>query len=103
IERIKVLLPITSDGRPDYLFMEACVKKYESHKIKKYKNYIIDRIKKIEIFKKVKPLDEKKWVEFELENIFIIKSGKRLTKADMKVGNTPFIGATDSNNGITEF
>ena len=34
-----------------------------------------------------------------------ISAGKRLTKADMQIGNRPFIGATDSfiNNGITEW
>ena len=32
-----------------------------------------------------------------------ISPGKRLTKSDMIVGNKPFIGATDSNNGVTAF
>lgn len=48
-------------------------------------------------------LENKEWKEFFIEDIFKIKSGKRLTKADMKDGKMPFIGATDSNNGITEF
>ena len=33
----------------------------------------------------------------------MISPGKRLTKADMKPGKRPFIGATESNNGITNF
>ncbi len=41
------------------------------------------------------------WKEFCISDIFTIESGKRLTKADMIEGNKPFIGATDSNNGIT--
>ena len=48
-------------------------------------------------------LTNREWKEFFIEDIFKIKSGKRLTKADMVSGNIPFIGATDSNNGITEF
>src|SRR5690606_21732436 len=48
-------------------------------------------------------LTNRDWKEFFIEDIFKIKSGKRLTKADMVSGNIPFIGATDSNNGITEF
>ncbi|MGB6084894.1 restriction endonuclease subunit S [Moheibacter sp.] len=48
-------------------------------------------------------LTNRVWKEFFIEDIFKIKSGKRLTKADMVSGNIPFIGATDSNNGITEF
>jgi hypothetical protein len=48
-------------------------------------------------------LKNREWKEFFIENIFNIRSGKRLTKAEMKRGNIPFIGATDSNNGITEW
>ncbi len=43
------------------------------------------------------------WKEFFIEDIFDIKSGIRLTKADQVSGEIAFIGATDSNNGITEF
>jgi len=43
------------------------------------------------------------WKEFSIEEIFQIKPGKRLTKSSMKKGTRPFIGASDSNNGITGF
>jgi len=42
-----------------------------------------------------------KWKSFTLDELFEIKKGKRLTKANMTEGNTPFIGSTDSNNGLT--
>ena len=48
-------------------------------------------------------LKDRDWLPFPLNNIFVIKAGKRLTKADMSHGKRPFIGATDSNNGITNF
>ena len=48
-------------------------------------------------------LTNREWREFFIEDIFKIQSGKRLTKSDMVSGNIPFIGATDSNNGVTEF
>jgi len=48
-------------------------------------------------------LNDRDWCPFPLNSIFTIKPGKRLTKADMNKGNRPFIGATDSNNGITNF
>ena len=51
----------------------------------------------------VPPLDAKPWKEFFIRDIFDISSGKRLTKAEMIAGNTPFIGASDSNNGVTAF
>lgn len=40
------------------------------------------------------------WKEFEMERLFDIKKGKRLTAADQEEGDTNYIGAIDSNNGI---
>lgn len=39
--------------------------------------------------------------EFEADELFEIKKGKRLTKADMKPGDINFIGSASSNNGVT--
>lgn len=39
---------------------------------------------------------------FRLDEIFDIKKGKRLTKANMSPGITPFIAAIDKNNGIRQ-
>lgn len=55
--------------------------------------------------KKVSPRDfpepEGGYRDFKIGNLFAIKKGKRLTKADMIPGDIIFIGATDSNNGKT--
>ncbi len=48
-------------------------------------------------------LADRKWEAFAVEDIFDIKTGKRLTTADMDTGNLPFIGATELNNGITNW
>ena len=47
--------------------------------------------------------DKVEWKECFWDEICNIKSGVRLTKANMNEGKMPFIGATDSNNGITNF
>lgn len=41
------------------------------------------------------------WQPFGLSNMFSLRKGKRLTKANMTIGNIPFIGSADSKNGIT--
>ncbi len=43
------------------------------------------------------------WQGFELQQLFEIRKGKRLTKARMRPGTTPFIGAIDNSNGVTAF
>ena len=41
------------------------------------------------------------FAKFKASDLFEIKKGKRLTKADMLPGNIPFIGASADNNGVT--
>lgn len=41
------------------------------------------------------------WFEIGDNRLFEIKKGKRLTKADMIDGDIPYIGAIDSNNGVS--
>lgn len=41
------------------------------------------------------------WFDFKFSDLFVLKKGKRLTKADMLEGSINYVGATDSNNGIT--
>lgn len=48
-------------------------------------------------------LNIESWTSFRLGDIFDIKKGKRLTSEDQTIGNTPYIGAIDSNNGIANY
>jgi hypothetical protein len=53
------------------------------------------------VFDKKVSLNTERWKWFRYDKIFNIKKGNRLTKADMIEGDINYIGATDSNNGIT--
>ncbi|MRX38345.1 hypothetical protein GJU43_03595 [Flavobacterium sp. LC2016-23] len=103
IQREKILLPVNSKGKPDYAFMEKYIEFKMHEKNKQIENYITKKLEQVKDFKEVETLNEKEWGEFFIEDVFNIKAGKRLTKADMFKGETPFIGASDSNNGITNF
>lgn len=48
-----------------------------------------------------KKVDTRGWASFALGALFNIVKGKRLTKAEMKSGETPFIGSSALNNGCT--
>lgn len=43
------------------------------------------------------------WQEFVLGELFDIRKGARLTKADQVPGDTPYIGAIDRNNGVSNY
>jgi len=49
------------------------------------------------------PLDTAAWRSFYLSTLFNIRKGKRLTKADMTVGQVPFVGAIEKNNGVRQY
>ncbi|SEL90046.1 Type I restriction modification DNA specificity domain-containing protein [Colwellia chukchiensis] len=43
------------------------------------------------------------WKEFSVSELFELKKGESLTKKEMIEGNTPYIGASERNNGLTHF
>lgn len=94
LTRQKLLIPVTFEGKPDWSYMEQ---------------YIVNIMDTIEVpeLEPIKPsninLHSVKWQEFKISDVMNVLSGVRLTSSDMKQGNIPFIGASDSNNGITNW
>lgn len=43
------------------------------------------------------------WKKFLIGEVFDVKKGSRITRLDQRPGATPFIGAIDSNNGLSTF
>ena len=91
-------MPVNEKGLPDFEYMEKYIALREQKLIQQY----LERISPPNV-SEIPPLENKIWNEFFIEDIFEIKPGKRLTKDKMTTGETPFIGASDSNNGITQF
>ena len=102
IKRQKIMLPITKEGEPDYKFMSQFMKNIEKQQIEKYKRYIDQRKSQLK-YKEIESLNNKEWGEFYIKDLFNILPGKRLTKNNMIEGETPFIGSTSLNNGITNY
>lgn len=94
LKRKKIMLPVNQNNEPDFDWMESFIKTKYNKKLNESK-----------IFRKntTSTINKTMWSEFKFEDVFDIKGGKRLTKNSFIKGNTPFIGATDSNNGITAF
>ena len=96
LKNLKIMLPI-KDKEPDWDYIDTYISNIISETEKKIKFTSHDMVDD------TRTLEDLTWRQFKMDDVFIIESGVRLTKADMKPGNIPFIGASDSNNGITTF
>jgi hypothetical protein len=96
----KIMLPINNANLPDWVSIEEFIKSFPV--LKDYDLNDTSSIKKIFKNSDLK-LDTENWKPYRLDELFTLKKGKRLTKANMIKGNVPFIGSIDSNNGYREF
>lgn len=97
LRKTPIYLPVKNDGTPDWTFMEE----YVQIKLNQIKNtYQSPNQHEISDFR---GLDEVEWSEYFIDDIIVVSSGVRLTKDDQIEGKFPFIGASDSRNGITAY
>lgn len=108
LKRDIIMLPVTSDGKIDYGFMESFVKKIESQKIHAYKEYAKKRLVETQLpaSTKIEKLEDKEWREFEIKSLFsrfVQGKSKGLNHLSEENGYTPYLGATNRNNGVLTF
>ena len=84
----ELYLPTTPSGEPDWQYMEDFMGGLHCEPI-------TTSVKSSHL-----PLETEKWGEFRIGDLFDVRKGKRLTSEDQTEGNTPYVGAIDSNNGI---
>lgn len=89
-----VLLPSDEYGLPDWQWMESYIDSLHSEPLTT-SNAVKPRL-----------FDTRVWKWFKLggdDGLFDIRKGKRLTSDDQTDGSTPYIGAIDSNNGVSNY
>ena len=104
--RTSIKLPIGSDGKPDFAFMEQYMKAIEKKLLKRYQQYLTDTKRNDLIDKKSTRVGKIEWKEFSINDIFQISATKSsIDKKNLEggCGNIPYITRTDKNNGIDSF
>ncbi|MCY6384583.1 restriction endonuclease subunit S, partial [Actinobacillus pleuropneumoniae] len=102
LPKVKILLPVNSDDKPDWQFMEDFVKQKEQ----KQKADLIEYYsqKALNLMLLSGGLKNIEWREFFISDIFTkIQRGKRLTKGNQQGGDMPYVSSTASNNGVDNF
>lgn len=90
---LKLRLPVTADGKPDWKWMESYIDSLHS--------------KPLTTGNMAKPIahsfDTSAWRTFTYPEVFDIRKGFYNKKPDhTEHGDIPFLGAVDGNNGVTE-
>ncbi len=102
--RQKLILPVTDSGEPDYGYMAEYTRRMREKLLTKYKEYAEKRIAELGEEVEIPALSEKVWKSFAMNDVFTIGHGFYNKKPPMyEDGDIPFIGATDSHNGVTGF
>ena len=91
---LTVTLPCTREGEPDWAYMDEYMSAVMGESGASLEN--MGRVEK-----EFHPANASDWRQFSIGSLFEIEKGTRLTRAAMIEGDTPFIGATLENNGIT--
>lgn len=93
-----IKLPVDSFGNPDWLYMENFIKSLWENSIPNLKE-----IRKPKNIVKVDLIPIEQWKEFKYKQLFSIERGRGPRINNAELGDTPFITATESNNGLTSF
>ncbi|OFO55286.1 restriction endonuclease subunit S [Nosocomiicoccus sp. HMSC059G07] len=105
LNRMKIMFPI-KNNEIDWEYMSNKVKELFNNKFKSLLNSLnndLDEYNALIIQCQNKVDFNESYQEYFMDEIVNIKSGTRLTRANMIKGNTPFVGATERNNGITNY
>lgn len=84
-------LPATKDCEPDWQYMEEFMGGLHSQPLTTSSQ------------SSPMSLETNNWKEYRLGALFDIRKGKRLTSEDQTNGDTLYIGAIDSNNGVANY
>lgn len=97
ISRERLMLPVQSDGTPDWEFMSAFMQRVEQETLGKALQFFKLRCEEMQ------NRGGGKMQPYFIEDVLFIANGVRLTKADMQEGSRPFVGASEASNGVTAF
>jgi len=111
-ERIKtesIMLPVNTDGKIDFDFMESFIAELEAERVAELAAYLkVSGADNYELSDEERDVlhsfDNLQFGEFTYENIFNnIVQGRRLKKDDQRRGSIPFVMAGRTNTGIVNY
>lgn len=105
LQNLKIKLPVVSSGTPDWDWIERYVKDVLIPRLPQSAQELFSEdFSPHAISEKKLSLDTRNWKSFRYDEAFTIEKGYYNKKPEeIENGNIIFIGATESNNGITSY
>lgn len=102
MRKSQLMLPIDTNGKPNWEFMELYIEKKFKTKKKLLLDYYQDHYNLSLVLKDLK-LSDRNWEDFFIEEIGDIEGGRDIYSSDRISGETPYISSGSINNGIGDF
>lgn len=99
LPKVTISLPVTIGGTPDWEEMRRIMTDATAQSRRCYDDLSLARANRHKV-------ESAGWKPFSIggpNGLFRIEKGTRLTRANMREGTTPFIGASTANNGVTAY
>lgn len=104
MKKSKILLPVKSDGKPDYLFMEQYASHLKEIKHQTYITYSKNALTSLNYLEQLPDLIDITWEPFLVRDLLgRPQRGKRIVEKNHIEGDTPLVSSYGQENGVTNF
>ena len=104
IKKMRVMLPVTDEGKTDFQFMEDYVRELMATKRKQYREFVEKRLETLRLDKTnggySEALSKCEWKLFRIGDLFTVKRPAARNRDDYSEGNIPFVASGAVNNGV---
>lgn len=98
----KILLPVDSNGNPNYQAMENYIKLNKNVMEDRCIKFLKKELSNIQ-YKLIDDLEEKNWKDFKLTDLFEIRKGNQNNMSSLEQGTIPLVSAKKIDNGYKGF
>lgn len=101
LNRTRLILPIDSQGQPNWQFMENYIKQEQKIQTRKVIDYYERKL--VELAGDVVGLNQVEWKTFKVKDVFEVKSVRGKSISNYKNGDTPYVTTSSLDNGLSHF
>lgn len=103
LKRLRLMLPVNEQGKPDFKFMADYVRERLSQKRQSCLDYVHDRLAELGTVQSLPAINSVDWTPFALPKLFEFERGREKNMKKLVSGAVPLVSAKKINNGVKAF